>query len=76
MENGKNGLILAQKREYHGKFSTEFFLSLICVRYMPKDLYSGEKTGRYGPWSQNILELLEEFTSYWRKNATLPTNEA
>ena len=25
MENGKNGLILAQKREYHGKFSTEFF---------------------------------------------------
>ena len=38
MENGKNGLILTQKREYRGKFSTEFFLSLICVRYLPKDL--------------------------------------
>ena len=50
MENGKNSLILAQKREYHGIFSTEFFLSLICVRYQPKNLLSSEKKNRgYGP---------------------------
>ena len=38
MENGKNGLILTQKREYPGRFFTEFFPPLICVRYLPKDL--------------------------------------
>ena len=72
MENGANGLILTQKREYHGKFSTEFFLSLMCQIYA-QGLVFGRKNrevqaliSKYSRFSWIIYVILE-------KNVTFPT---
>ena len=45
MENGQKRLFLALKRCFLEKFSTDFFLSLICVIYVSKDLKSVKKQG-------------------------------
>ena len=45
MENVKKCLMLALKQNFLDKFSTYFILSLICVRYVSKDLKTLKKQG-------------------------------
>ena len=70
MENGQKRLFLALKRCFLEKFSTDFFLSLICVIYVSKDLKSVKKTGGHHPQFWNIAAFDEKLLQIRAKIAT------
>ena len=70
MENGQKRLFLALKRCFLQKFSTDFFLSLICVIYLSKDLKSVKKTGGHHPQFWNITAFDEKLLQIRAKMAT------
>ena len=70
MEDGQKRLFLALKCYFLEKFSTDFFLSLIRVIYVSKDLKSVKKTRGHQPQFWNITAFDEKSLQIRAKMAT------